>query len=267
MMTPFGTTVARALSGTTAALLLGLTACARPVLPRDHSTTTALLPGGDLLVRSMRGDSSAFARRRVFVLFQRALGPDTAERKLAETNEEDRFAASNSADLTLTSRWSPPYESSDSLIVDGNTLRPLDEVIESRRARYRFHYDGPRVTGVVAVADSAPQRLDRKFDQPVFAFNEVEILVRSLRYRVGLRVVVPLFSEGDRAIEHDTLSVVSQSTQPDHAPVWTIEFADPVITTRYRVDARSREIIDAVTRQRKSGLTFRLARADTASGQ
>ena len=68
-------------------------------------------------------------------------------------------------------------------------------------------------------------------------------------------------------IEHDTLSVVSQSTQPDHAPVWTVEFADPVITTRYRVDGRSREIIDAVTRQRRSGLTFRLARAAIARGR
>ncbi|HEX6809757.1 MAG TPA: hypothetical protein VF118_17350 [Gemmatimonadaceae bacterium] len=97
----------------------------------------------------------------------------------------------------------------------------------------------------------------------MFAFNELETLVRSLRYRVGQRVVVPLFSEGDHALEHDTLSVLSRTTQDDGAPLWTIEFADPVITTRYRVDGRSREVLDAVTRQRRSGLTFWLARPDS----
>jgi hypothetical protein len=115
------------------------------------------------------------------------------------------------------------------------------------------------VIGTVTT-DSSSEQVDRTFPEAVFAFNEVEMLVRSLRCRSGATFVVPLFSEGDRAVEHDTLRVVSRSMSDDGRPVWTIDFADPVITTRYRVEANARVLVDAETRQRKSGVTFRLVR-------
>jgi hypothetical protein len=82
--------------------------------------------------------------------------------------------------------------------------------------------------------------------------NEVEPLVRSLDYHRGLRIVVPLFSEVDQALERDTLSVEDGSA----SATWVVRFADPVITTRYVVDARARHIVDAVTTNRKSGGRF-----------
>lgn len=108
------------------------------------------------------------------------------------------------------------------------------------------------------VGFSAPRSFDHTFETPVFAFNEVEPLVRSLAYRTGSAVVVPLFSEVDGDLEHDTLSVTG-STKETGVDAWVVRFADPVITTRYVIDAHTRAILDAVTTQRKSGTRFRYA--------
>lgn len=67
-----------------------------------------------------------------------------------------------------------------------------------------------------------------------------------------MSVVVSLFSEVDGDLEHDTLSVMGRDTMAGR-DVWVVRFADPVITTRYLVDAQTRAILDAVTTQRKGG--------------
>ena len=185
--------------------------------------------------------------------------PDSNAASLAELSEREFGLAGTPRAVMLTSAWSSPYESYDSLIVDRTSLRPIEETVTSRRARYHYVYSGAHVMGTVTT-DSSSEQIDRSFPETVFAFNEVEILVRSLRYRAGSTFVVPLFSEGDRAVEYDTLRVVSRSMSDDGRLVWTVDFADPVITTRYRVEANARVLVDAETRQRKSGVTFRLVR-------
>ena len=153
--------------------------------------------------------------------------------------------------VVITRDWTPPFRSNDTLTLDANTLLPIRETLHFNGAVRTYEYAGRRVTGTIAAPDSAPQAFDATYDEPVFAFNEVEPLVRSLDYRAGLQIVVPLFSEVDHAVEHDTLRVLSHDAE--HG-AWIVEFADPVITTRYTVDAATRTLRDAVTRQRKSGL-------------
>jgi hypothetical protein len=201
---------------------------------------------------------------RKFRLFGQSK-PDSNAASLAELSERELGLAGRPRAVMLTSAWSSPYESYDSLIVDRTSLRPIEETVTSRRARYHYVYSGAHVMGTVTT-DSSSERVDRSFPETVFAFNEVEILVRSLRYRAGSTFVVPLFSEGDRAVEYDTLRVVSRSMSDDGRLVWTVDFADPVITTRYRVEANARVLVDAETRQRKSGVTFRLVR-DAKAGK
>lgn len=114
---------------------------------------------------------------------------------------------------------------------------------------------------------SSPQPFDKTFDVPVFAFNDVEPLVRSLDYRTVRSIVVPLFSEVDGDLEHDTLSVMGRDTMAGR-DVWVVRFADPVITTRYLVEAKKRAILNAVTRQRKAGTRFHYAYpASSAAGR
>lgn len=162
------------------------------------------------------------------------------------------------AGARLTRDWGPPFHSSDTLLIDPRTLQPASEKLVFNGVRREYHYDGARVTGIIQYPDSAPRSFDKTFDTPVFAFSEVDPLVRSLDYRTGLTMVVPLFSEVDADVEHDTLSV-TERTRAFATDAWIVRFADPVIITRYVVDARTRAILDAVTTQRKSGLRFHYA--------
>ena len=139
------------------------------------------------------------------------------------------------------------------MFVERRTLSPVSEELSFRGALRRYHYAGRHVTGVVQYPDSAPRQYDNTFSEPVFAFNEVELLVRSLDYRGGLTFVVPLFSEVDQAVEYDTLTVVGRAPSGSRQGLWSVRFADPVITTSYIVDAESRAIVGAETRNRKSG--------------
>jgi hypothetical protein len=116
------------------------------------------------------------------------------------------------------------------------------------------------VAGSVQVGDSAPRSYDTTFAEPWFAFNEVEVLVRSVPLQAGASFVVPLFSEIDQAIEHDTITVLGSGDGADGPKVWQIRFADPAIVTIYSLAADSRRIVGALTTQRQSGMRFRYAR-------
>jgi hypothetical protein len=250
------------------ALLLVSLACGSVKLPPAPTESPNALTSSNIDVRALRDVGLAATNAAPAVQKFRLLGqskPDSNAASLAELSERELGLAGRPRVVMLTSAWSNPYESYDSLIVGRTSLRPIEETVTSRRARYHYLYSGAHVTGTVTT-DSSSERVDRSFPETVFAFNELEILIRSLRYRAGSTFVVPLFSEGDRAVEHDTLRVVSRSMSDDGRLVWTVDFADPVITTRYRVDANARVLVDAETRQRKSGVTFRLVR-DAKAGK
>jgi hypothetical protein len=214
-----------------------------------------LTPGSQLLdPPSLRAGESSVA-----VSMKRPVG-DTTERQfgaIAATETIPESCASDASCAMLTRAWPKPFTTLDTLIVDQRSLAPRDEALSASGSRYRYHFDGGRVTGTVTRADSARQVFDHDFGEPVFAFNEVEVLVRSLRFRQGLRVIAPLFSEIDRALERDTLTVLKLQTMPDGSGRWIVRFADPAVTTRYVVDAGSRNIVDAVTTQRASRVEFR----------
>lgn len=215
------------------------------------SSETMLSPGA----RPLTVPSLAEAASEVTVFAQRAAG-DTTMRRVSSLIVTG--SASPDHGVQLTKNYAPPFQSSDTLVVDAATLRPRSEVLVFNKVRREYRYDGAHVTGAIQYPDSAPRSFDSTFDAPVFAFNEVEPLVRSLAFRTGVTVVVPLFSEVDADLEHDTLSVTG-STRETGVDAWVVRFADPVITTRYVVDAHTRAILDATTTQRKSGMRFHYA--------
>ena len=236
----------RARQATIATIVAIAAACATS----PHAPGSMLLPGAHALSAPDLVDSSA----DVAVFTQRPTG-DTTTRLVAHV----AIAALRSGDgIRLTRNWAPPFQSGDTLIVDARSLRPVSEVLEFNHVRYAYRYAGGHVTGTIQHPDSAPRDYDQTFDVPVFAFNEIEPLVRSLEYRSGMQVVVPLFSEVDGDLERDTLAVMGR-TRETGVDAWVVRFADPVITTRYLVDAHSRAIVDAVTTQKKSGLRFHYA--------
>jgi hypothetical protein len=230
----------------TIAMAALLAACASSHAAPSSAAGTPNAGARALVVPSLEDSGT-----NVIVSVQRPTG-DTAARAVSVLRLTGVGAASGTV---LTKDWSPPFQSSDTLVVEKQTLRPQREVLVFNHVRREYRYDGAHVTGTIQYPDSAPQAFDKTFEEPVFAFNEVEPFVRSLDYRKGLTVVVPLFSEVDAALEHDTMSVVGRASVAGH-DTWIVRFADPVITTMYVVDARARSIVDAMTTQRTSGVRF-----------
>jgi hypothetical protein len=135
-----------------------------------------------------------------------------------------------------------------------------DEALAFNGFTRRFQYSGNHVWGTVQHADSAPRSFDRVFVEPVFAFNEVELLVRSTPLQPGWSAVVPLFSEADEDVEHDTITVIRPTTvqRGGHEQrAWIIQFADPAIVSSYTLLDRTREISEIETRQRRTGALLR----------
>ncbi len=111
------------------------------------------------------------------------------------------------------------------------------------------------MTGTIQPHDSAQRAYDQSFPNNVFAFQEVELLARSLPFRQGFSVVVPLFSEVDHALEMDTLTVVGPDTA--RAGAWIVRFADPAIVSHYEIDRTSRAMVMSETSPRRSDVRMR----------
>jgi hypothetical protein len=226
-------------------------ACAPWHRGEPPTATRDLVPGSALLkVPALDGETPDIP-----ILIRRPTG-DTVPRVVSHLAVSGRPAPSDRRLTVLTKAWAPPFQSSDTLIVDARSLRPTQEVFTFNRVRREYRYDGAHVTGTIQFPDSAPQRFDHTYPTPVFAANEVEPLVQALDFRRGLRMIVPLFSEVDHDLERDTLTVIDR-TSVGGAEAWVVVFADPVITTRYLVDSRTRALLEAVTTQRTSLVQFR----------
>ncbi len=212
-----------------------------------------LLPGSPLLTPPALADNSA----RLVVFIKRTTG-DTTEQRMSEVRREQRAVAGHRDEVLLASTWSPPFVSIDTVVIERRGLAPVTEHLEYRGA-FRYQYSHRRVTGTIERQDSAARAFDQAFAQDIFAFSEVDLLVRCLPFKPELSLVVPLFSESDAAQELDTMTVVGpDSTMPSRGG-WVVRFADPAIVTRYVIDGVSRAILSAETTQRRTGAHIRYA--------
>jgi hypothetical protein len=158
--------------------------------------------------------------------------------------------------VLVVTEWTPPVSNTDSLFVDASTFAPQREAFVSRALKFHYRYHGFEISGSLQRGDSAPRTIARHFHESPFAFNELESLVRSLRFTRGRSMIVPLFSEADAVLERDTIMVVADTVLADGQVAWIVRFADPVIVQQYLVDPTSRHTIRITTRQRKSGTLF-----------
>jgi hypothetical protein len=187
---------------------------------------------------------------------------DSADRPLSAVTRAERTDAVDARQAVLTFAWEPPYDSRDSLVVVRGTLAPVRERLVMRGVVREYAFDGAHVTGRMQRADSSWDAYGHTFPVPVFAFNEVELLVRSLRYARGLEVVAPLFSEVDRALEYDTLTVVGRGAPVGRDSTWVVRFADPAIVSLYTIDSARREIAGTEVTQRRGGAVLRYVRRE-----
>lgn len=129
----------------------------------------------------------------------------------------------------------------DSLLVRRADLTPIREHLAyaQRRIDKRFEYHGTSVHQVNVIGDST-REINSEYTIPVYAFSEIETIVQSLPFHPFYSAILPLYSEGDDALEMD--SVYVENDHPGER--WTVRFADPAIVAIYGIDAKTRRILD-----------------------
>lgn len=176
------------------------------------------------------------------------LGEATASYRLMKADSEiGRFRhewhlAPNDGLLLITTGEVRSTPFIDSSLVKRHGLAPVWEVSQFGSKHQRWVYDGPRVN-------------QHTYDGPVFNFQELDDLLRSLPLREGYERVLPLYSEGDDSLEMDTVRIVSRT-----GGRWTLRFADPVIVATYEIDDHTRLIVRHEYVFRKTGATMRYVR-------
>jgi hypothetical protein len=220
-----------------------------PLRDSEAQSGGVLVPGSPLLTPPPLADTAA----HLVVYVKRAFG-DTAEKKMADTRREQHAIPGRGDDIMMTVSWDPPFASLDTLVITRRGLAPITEHLDFR-GTFDYRYDRNRVSGTVQPHDSAQRAYDQRFPNNVFAFNEVDLIACSLPFRQGLSVVVPLFSEVDRDLEMDTLTVLGPDTA--RAGRWVVRFADPVIVNHYVIDQTSRAIVSMETLPRRGGVRMR----------
>ena len=185
---------------------------------------------------------------------------DSADRPFSEKTVAQSLISSESPAVLIVSRWPPPTTSNDSLVIAPDGLRPIREALAFNGFTRHYQYAGSHVWGTVQHGDSAARAVDRMFPEPVLAFSEVDLLIRSVPFRRGWSVVVPLFSEADEDVEHDTITVVEPTVTRRNGhdeSAWLVRFADPAIVSSYVVLVDSRDIVAIDTEQRRSRAVIR----------
>ena len=196
-----------------------------PIIP------PVLLPGSSDIV------GSHFAARCDSVQrFARGAG-QAAERLLGAqrvTEQPTTYRGKPAVLLVTSAQDADPFV--DSMLVYRDGLAPVSEIVRSGPRVVRYDYDGPRVRITSATGDSSPVVKDHRYNAPVFSFQQLDAVIRSLPLRSGYAALLPLYSEGDDSVEVDTVRVERRAA----TGVWSIRFADPAIVATVGVDEKSR---------------------------
>jgi hypothetical protein len=180
---------------------------------------------------------------------------DTAEREFYRYHLEERLVTIDGVAglLIVKHSLSPSFPFVDSLFVEREGLSPRWEHMHIQKAAITLTYDGARIRRTRTVSDSGTTRSDTTYVTPVFAFNEQELVLRSLPLRTGFSAIVPLYSEGSDSLEMDTVTVVGAlSPASGSEGAWTVRFADPAIVETYVIDEKTRQIVSHETVGRRA---------------
>jgi hypothetical protein len=209
-----------------------------------------LLPGS----RSLDVKHLAPQTQSMRVLVREGSG-DTTEREWSLLTRSDRAIEAPAGQMAQTFSYAAPRTVRDSLVVQRAGLAPVFERLDLGTSLITLRFEGNRVLGTVQRGDST-QQIEQNFSHDIFAFNQLESLVRSLDYKPGLSMVVPLFSAQELKLEYDTLFVVAREDARGRG-AWRVRFSDAVVVSDYLIDAETRRLLAQETRQRASGTRFR----------
>ena len=256
-MTTIGTGAKRGLFVVLAAAACA--ACARRVSPATSTEISASGPLGAIVLEAKHLDTRHIANfAEVQRTLSRGAAGDTSERESVRTTVEERLVPLAGARGGLLQISTGHYASGDfvdTLLMQRDGLLPLSERIRypQRRWAKQIEFHGTILHQVNHFGDST-HSIDRQFSRPVFAFSEVDLVIRSLPFAAGYRAILPLYSEGDDSLEMDTVAV---TRAPGRA--WTVRFADPAIIATYVIDSTTRRITQYDVTSRLNGVRARRA--------
>ncbi len=207
-----------------------------------QSHARSLTPTGRVLVPGSADLNTTHFRDASIMYHVLQVGSANApEREVAQSSDTTRLTSYNGVPALLLIQGSTTRGRIfiDSALVLRDGLSPIWEVQHSGTHSIRIDYSGSRVRRSDSAPDTALRQVDHTYDVPVFHFNELDQLIRSVPLRTGYYAILPLYSEGDDALEMDTVRVEGQ----DSAGVWNVRFADKVIVGHYGIDGSTREMV------------------------
>ena len=216
------------------------------ILLGARNETPVVTPGSsDVTTDHLRN-----ASRNYRYLSRPATG-DTSERETGTGRVEEHATTYDGkpAVLLVTMYMGPKSTFVDSALVMRAGLIPVWEQMGTGPRNTRFEYAGKRVKMTITRPDSATRTREHTYDLPVFHFNELDVLLRSLPLREGYEAILPLYSEGSDQLEMDSVRVMSKASNG----VWSVRFADPAIVSTYGIDGKTREIVSQEVLGRASG--------------
>jgi hypothetical protein len=215
--------------------VLLIAACAHPRARSLTPTDKVLVPeDADL-------NTSHFHDASITYHVLQAGSANSPEREVAQSSDTTRLTSYRGAPAILLVQGSTTRGRIfiDSALVRRDGLSPIWEIQHSGAHSIRIDYSGTHVRRSDSAPDTALRRVDHTYDVPVFHFNELNQLIRSVPLQAGYYAILPLYSEGDDALEMDTVRVEGQ----DSTGVWNVRFADKVIIGHYGIDGSTREMI------------------------
>lgn len=180
---------------------------------------------------------------------------DTLEREIGLMEQGERFETVAGARLMIQVQGAAAFHWVDTLTLDARSLAPRHEALYLGNRRILLTYQGREITRVVQVGDSAPRTTTSTYPHPPFAFNQLDLLIRSVPLKLGYRVILPLYSEVTDVLEMDTLEVQRGPVNGDH--IWMLRFSDPAIVSQVGLHERTREIHSYETTPRSGPGTMR----------
>ncbi|MDB4908857.1 MAG: hypothetical protein JWO05_3641 [Gemmatimonadetes bacterium] len=229
-----------------ALLALGCASSVPVATAPSRSSILALLTPGDpdLDGRRVKPYSAQFR------ITGKRIPGDTAESVIARF----RQSVSQPASGVLLAHFDYGAErvSIDSIWMDARSLRPRREWLRVGPTTMQFEYS-PTEVQVASTRGDSTRRVTRAFTEETFAFNQLESIVQAIPLKAGYQRIVPLFSEMDAKVEHDTITVLARSASDGR---WTVQFADPVIVQTYTVDEETHAVHSLSTLVRRQGMTM-----------
>jgi len=190
--------------------------------------------------------------RNILVLARSA--KDSTEREWYRMYQGEQRTVITGPPVLIQIQGATAFQWADTVVMGQKDLVPIRESLHLQGRVIQLVYHGSVVDRSDQMPDSVAHTSTHDFGRPVYAFNQLDLLMRAIPLSAGTRVILPLYSEITAELELDTLEVTAAPT-PGHRD-WSLRFADPAIVTTATLDPVTRQFTSYATsfRARAGGM-------------